>query len=265
VRQPRYGDSDERFSIIGGNQKLTDVLANRLSDQISKEHILTAINQNENKKYVLTFKISASSTTDVEADIVLLTLPFTALREVDIKIPLPDWKLNAIKNLGYGTNSKLFVGLNDRIWRNQGYTGYSFSDTLMSNGYDHTQLQNGNQGTGGFTIFLGGKTGLDCDKPSLDELKDQYVPALDLVFPGSAQSFNGRFQRWHWPSYVFAKCSYTAYRPGQYTTISGAAKKPVDNLYFAGEHCSFEFQGFMNGGAQTGREAAEAIIEKLKA
>ena len=260
-----YGSSDERFSIVGGNQKLTDIIESRLSDQIHKEHILKAISQKESKKYSLSFQISSSSTTDVEADIVLLTLPFTALREVDIKLPLPDWKKNVIKNLGYGTNSKLFVGVNDRIWRNQGYTGYSFSDNIMSNGYDHTQMQNSNQGPGGFTIFLGGKTGLDCGSMDLGELQSQYVPALDQIYSGINDSFNGRFQRWHWPSYVFSKCSYTSYKVGQYTTLSGAAQKPVDNLFFAGEHCSYEFQGFMNGGAQTGREAAETIIEKLKA
>ncbi|MFI5135160.1 MAG: flavin monoamine oxidase family protein, partial [Chitinophagales bacterium] len=258
-----YGTSDERFSIVGGNEKLISVLANRLGDQIHTEHILTAISQ-KNKKYVLTFQMGGSGAMDVEADIVLLTLPFTKLREVDIRVPLPDWKTNAIKNLGYGTNSKLFVGVNDRVWRNQGYTGYAFSDNAMMNGYDHTQMQNGNQGVGGYTIFLGGKAGVDCGTLSLDDLQKQYVPALDEIFPGMNKSFNGRFQRWHWPSYVFAKASYTSYRVGQYTTLSGAAQKPVDNLYFAGEHCSYEFQGFMNGGAQTGRRAAEAIIEKLK-
>jgi len=258
-----YGSSDERFSIVGGNEKLTSTLASRLSNQINTEHILTAISQKD-KKYVLTFQMGSSGSMDVEADIVLLTIPFIKLREVDIKVPLPDWKMNAIKNLGYGTNSKLFVGVNERVWRSQGYTGYAFSDNIMMNGYDHTQLQNNNLGPGGYTIFLGGKAGIDCGTPSLDDLQNQYVPALDEFFPGVNKSFNGRFQRWHWPSYVFAKASYTSYRVGQYTTLCGAAQKPIDNLFFAGEHCSYEFQGFMNGGAQTGRQAAEAIIEKLK-
>jgi monoamine oxidase len=258
-----FGESDERFSIVGGNQKLADVLAARLGNQIHTEHYLKAISQNS-KRYILTFGIGSSSSTDVEADMVLLTIPFTTLREVDIRIPLPEPKMNAIRNLGYGTNSKVFVGVNDRVWRNAGYVGYAFSDNGMMTGYDHTQMQTSNAGPGGYTVYLGGKAGIECGTPSLEELQKQFVPAVDQVFPGIIGSFNGRFQRWHWPSYVFSKCSYVSFKTGQYTTLSGAIQKPVDHLFFAGEHCSYEFQGFMNGAAKTGREAAEAIIQKLK-
>ncbi|RYE27208.1 MAG: FAD-dependent oxidoreductase, partial [Sphingobacteriaceae bacterium] len=57
--------------------------------------------------------------------------------------------------------------------------------------------------------------------------------------------------------------SYACYKVGQYTTIRGAEQKPVGNLYFAGEHCSLDFQGFMNGAAETGRLAAEEIMAKM--
>ena len=39
----------------------------------------------------------------------------------------------------------------------------------------------------------------------------------------------------------------------------------MGNLFFAGEHCSRDFQGFMNGGAQTGPMAAEAILQRIGA
>jgi monoamine oxidase len=259
-----FGPSDERYSIIGGSQMLTDVLAARVREQLHFEHLLKAISQKENK-YQLTFQVGASSMLDVEADVVILTLPFSTLREVDLRIPLPEWKSNAIQQLGYGTNSKLFVGVNERTWRKQGYTGYGFTDNGMMSGYDHTQMQGGNEGLGGYTIYLGGKTGVEIGTPSLEDLQQPYVTILDEVYPGVKAAFNGRFQRWHWPSYVYSKCSYTSYKTGQYTTICGAPEKPVENLYFAGEHCSFEFQGFMNGGAKTGRLAAEAVISNIKA
>lgn len=37
----------------------------------------------------------------------------------------------------------------------------------------------------------------------------------------------------------------------------------MGNLYFAGEHCSTDFQGFMNGGAETGRRAAQVLLVAL--
>jgi monoamine oxidase len=39
---------------------------------------------------------------------------------------------------------------------------------------------------------------------------------------------------------------------------------PVGGIYFAGEHTSLDFQGYMNGAAKTGREAAEMIAKKMK-
>lgn len=260
-----YGESDEVYSIKGGNILICDALAKELTGQIQLDNSLAAIKQNSNKQYQLSFTKTGGATNDVTADIVIITVPFTMLRNVEIQVPMPKEKLNGIKNLGYGMNSKIFIGTKERAWRKQGYAGYCFSDNSVMNGYDHTQMQGGNTGAGGFTLMPGGNRGIDLINQSMEDMQKEYVPALDAVFAGVASSFNGRLQRWHWPSYTFSKCSYTSYKTGQYTTIAGSEIKPVGNIYFAGEHCSYEFQGFMNGAAETGRLAAEAIIAKLKA
>ncbi|MBK7032983.1 MAG: FAD-dependent oxidoreductase [Ignavibacteria bacterium] len=37
----------------------------------------------------------------------------------------------------------------------------------------------------------------------------------------------------------------------------------VGNLHFAGEHCSLQHKGYMNGAAETGRYAAEKILAAM--
>jgi monoamine oxidase len=37
----------------------------------------------------------------------------------------------------------------------------------------------------------------------------------------------------------------------------------VEGVYFAGEHTSVDYQGYMNGGAESGRLVAEQIMEEL--
>jgi monoamine oxidase len=258
-----YGNSDERFSVIGGNEKICQALGGAIKQQLHKGYALVAIKQNSSKQYVLGFNKDGGATEDVVADIVILTLPFTVLRGVDIKLPLPAWKTNSIKNVGYGSNSKIFVGVNERVWRRQGYAGYTFTDNGLMNGYDSTQMQNNNQGAGVFTIAPGGKAGVDAGK-DYNLMKQQSVAQLEEIYPGAGAQFNGRLQYWNWPGYPFSKCSYMSYKAGQYTTMQGTQFQPVDNLYFAGEHCSISSQGFMNGAAETGRMAAEMIIKKLK-
>jgi monoamine oxidase len=39
---------------------------------------------------------------------------------------------------------------------------------------------------------------------------------------------------------------------------------PAGRLHFAGEHCSLESQGFMEGACETGERAARAITADLR-
>ena len=90
------------------------------------------------------------------------------------------------------------------------------------------------------------------------------LPGLDRVFPGVGGQWLGTALRAYWPSNPFVRASYAAYQPGQWTGIWGAEGQTVENLYFAGEHTSLNWQGYMNGGAESGRFAAEALIARLR-
>ena len=85
-------------------------------------------------------------TTTVNADWVVLTLPFTLLREVDMGDVLPAAKVNAVRNLGYGTNAKLVLGVETRLWREQGFNGECYSDEAFQTGWDSSRQQAGSFG-----------------------------------------------------------------------------------------------------------------------
>ena len=97
----------------------------------------------------------------------------------------------------------------------------------------------------------------------MDEQTARLVPGADRVFPGVGAARAEKGARWHWPTYPFTKGSYACYRPGQWTGIRGAEAMRVGNVFFAGEHCSLDYQGYMNGGAETGRKAAETALRVL--
>ncbi len=58
--------------------------------------------------------------------------------------------------------------------------------------------------------------------------------------------------------------SYSYWRVGQYTAFSGYEKQRQGNVHFAGEHCSQDYQGFMEGGASEGVRAGGEILTDLK-
>jgi monoamine oxidase len=257
-----FGVSDERYKIQGGNQRLTDALAQQLSGQITLQHKLVALAQNASGQYVLTFEQAGGQRVQVVADYAVLTLPFTLLRKVDLQLPLPNWKTNAIQNLGYGTNAKLFIGFRNRPWRTNGYTGYIFSDQPVQSGWDSGQLQPTTASA--YTVYLGGQEGVRVGAGSAQSQLSRYLPVLETAWPAAKGQYNGRVERMHWPTHPFTLASYACYLPGQYSTIAGAEGKPVGKLFFAGEHCSAWYQGYMNGAAETGRLAAKDLQAALK-
>jgi len=254
-----FGESDERYKIRGGNQQIAQGLAAELGDRIRFEHRLAAVRE-RGTGFSLTFETDGG-TRSVDADCVVLAIPFTVLRSIELPATLPPPKRNAIDTLGYGTNEKLIVGLRSPVWRDHGRDGGMYSDQPFQTGWDSGRLQ----GRGGaYTFFLGGTVGADLTTGDQAATAARYVEAADPLFPGMRQAYSGQWVATDWRVNPLSRGSYSFYKPGQWTSVAGWQGTPVGNLYFAGEHCSVEFQGYMNGAVETGRKAAEAIIAKLR-
>ncbi|MFZ2237808.1 MAG: FAD-dependent oxidoreductase, partial [Dokdonella sp.] len=111
------------------------------------------------------------------------------------------------------------------------------------------------------TNFAGGKHGLEMGRRTAKEQADASARQLDAIYPGiSAAREGAREARFHWPSHPWTLGSYACFMPGQWTTLRGAIGERVGNLHFAGEHCAFDNQGFMEGGVETGEWVAQAVI-----
>jgi monoamine oxidase len=259
-RVEMFGESDERFKVAGGNARVCAELARRLDRDVHLERRLEAVRAH-GEGYRLTFRGDQGKAVDVDADYVLLTLPFSTLRSVEIGVDLPPFKKKAIAELGYGNSSKLFAGVKERPWRAQGRRGDCFTDQAFQMAWENSLGQAGPGG--GLTIFQGGDRVADLAKGTPESQVERLLPGVDRVFPGAKAAFNGKCSRFLWHQYPHALGGYACYTTGQWTTIAGAEFKPVGRLRFAGEHCSIEHQGFMNGGAETGRRAAEAIAAEV--
>lgn len=248
-----YGTSDERYKVIGGNQKVVDALAKTLEENIQTGYQLEALTE-KGMEYELVFQNGKQ----IFADFVIMTIPFSVLREVKMNVDMSPKKEKCIKELSYGTNSKMFLGMKNRLWRDQGFSGYVLSD-LIHNGWDSSQMQNQNTGAGGYSIFTGGKMGKNLNNNSVDG----FVNNLNIIYPGFKEQFNGKKGVFNWGNAPLAKGSYACMTVGQQTAFGGVEAEPINSILFAGEHCSKTSQGYMNGGAETGRMAAEELIKRV--
>ncbi|MEY4927808.1 MAG: hypothetical protein RI894_2244, partial [Bacteroidota bacterium] len=193
-----YGASDERYKIAGGNQQIPDKIAEKLnSNQIRLEHRLVRLEKNSTGGGYLLFFDENGKTVQTQADIVVLTIPFSILKTVEMRVSMSAEKRYAIDNLGYGTNAKLMLGMSSRPWRSVGHSGYFYSDLTVQQGWDNAQMQNGNNGAGGITLFSGGLNGLAMGNGTPESQAAAQLPKLEQVLAGTAAAYNGKAIRMH--------------------------------------------------------------------
>ena len=257
-----FGDSDERFHTAVGNDAYTSRLAAALEpEQVALQHKLVRVELQKDGLFKITLD-RPGGTKDYLADRVVLAIPFTLLRDVElVGISLPMVKQQAIAELGYGTNTKLMVGFAQRTWRTLGSNGSSYTDLGYQNTWETSRLQSGNDGI--LTNYTGGARGLVVAEGTPTMQRDAFLLELDQVFPGAGGASTGAVARFAWPSYAYTRGSYSAYKVGQWTRFGGAEFERVGNLMFAGEHTSVDAQGYMEGAAITGAMVAEQIASDL--
>lgn len=253
-----FGDSDEAFRISGGSSSLPEALAARLGGvQHNRQHALVAIARTANGVQ-LSFD-APEGRVEREHAHVILTLPFTKLRAVEglDAVGLGDDKLRAIRELGYGDNSKLMVSTRTRPWATAQWpapsAGAFYTDRAQLI-WETSRAQAGEQGI--LTNFLQGQQNRDAAladmRAGLGALSQESAAALD----------DTKVAFMVWARQPFALGSYSTIRVGQYTTLVEHAATPSDDgrIHFAGEHTSVDFMGFMNGAVESGERAAAALL-----
>lgn len=269
-----FGDSDERFHTHLGNDSLPLKMAEHLGDRIHLDNALTKVVKTGDG-YQLTFA-SGGGEHVVAATHVIFALPFTRLRDVDLaEAGLSAEKMTIIEELGYGTNAKLMLQFHTRPWETgaRASNGSVITDvgdapadgSALGSGLQTTwATSRGQDGVEGIlTNFVGGHRGITMGEGTAESQAQKVLPWIEQVFPGTqSQYIAGSAIRMHWPTYPHVKGSYASYKKGQWAFF-GKEGAREGNAHFCGEHCSEDFQGYMEGGAETGTMVAAEILDDL--
>ncbi|MEH7303557.1 flavin monoamine oxidase family protein [Neobacillus drentensis] len=259
-----YGDSDECFHIKGGNDQLPTLLANKLQGQIKLNFQLIKIEQMAQKQIRLVFR-KKEVEWEVLADKVILALPFSILRTIDYEnAGFCLLKQTAIEELGMGVNTKMHAQFVNRFWNELGNNGESFADTGYQQTFESTRAQPGHSGI--LVNFTGGETAANqfaFTDHKLEETTKEFLDKLEPVLPGSMNNWNGLATVDHWLSNQWTKGAYSYWKVGQYTKFAGILGEREGKIFFAGEHTSIKYQGYLNGAVETGERAAQEVINDM--
>lgn len=259
-----FGDSDERYHCSEGSDAFATRLAAKLASGVLRlGRKLTRLSSTGDGTFRLELTASKDGSIEqLDFDHVVLAIPFSVLRLIQLDVPLSDLKKRIIEELGYGTNAKLTGQFKTRVWReDQRKSGAATTDLPLQQVWDSSIGQPGERGI--LTNFLGGQAGVDVGDVDEEQYYTGILADLEAVFPGVSDAYRpGTARRMHWPSYEHTLGSYTCYRPGQWSFWEQEGVRE-GNLHFCGEHTSVDFQGWMEGAAETGALVAAELIEEL--
>jgi monoamine oxidase len=243
-----YWEHNEDFRCAEGNISLAGMMleyGKRI--QLRTDSPVTKIEISESAPHVrVTWRDSTGSYHSKNFDEVVLAVPPSVWKKISITPALPPGKEMAL-----GPAVKFFSAVADRFWIKAGLAPNGVSDEL---GQTWESTENQELASRGitFSVFAGG-----AFVPKSDAEKHFRAQLLKL-YPG----FNGQTLRYaDWPNVEWIETGYACPKVGQVTTIGKFLSGPHEkHLFFAGEHTSMAFFGYMEGALQSGARAANLIL-----
>ncbi|MGI8572651.1 MAG: flavin monoamine oxidase family protein [Solirubrobacteraceae bacterium] len=261
---------DERYHVVGGNDQIVERMITKLPRGTARlGHELIAVRENIDRSITLVFD-TPGRTVEVLADYVVLALPFSTLRDVDLSASgLSVAKRRVIRGLGMGTNAKIHVELSHKTWPALGFAGAAYSewDSFCCAWDDSVPL--GPAASPALLLgFPGGRVGAHrltgaAHGPAPARDLEWFLDQIEPVYPGTSSAATGRAYEDRWARDRWVHGAYSYFRVGQANTFGEIGAAPEGRFHFAGEHTSIDYQGFLNGAVETGERAARALLRLI--
>jgi monoamine oxidase len=241
------------YRIEGGNDRLPAALAAKLGDRVRLEAEVVAVSQRGNSVRVSVRERGAVS--QLSCDYLLLALPASIVRRIPITPALPVPQHDAYARLKYGRATKTLLQFSKRFWRIPGRPRAFGSPLPFGAVWDGNEDQRGRSGI--VTLLAGGSA---SDLTQAIVAKDGMpglVRALEWLGSGRADLVASR--QIVWEQDPFTRGGYAYFDPAFDPKLRLWLPQPCGRIFFAGEHTSIKWQGYMNGAVESGRRAAAEI------
>jgi monoamine oxidase len=253
LREIAYESQEKtRSKIIGGNDRLPRAFAATMKDAVHYGSPVVRLEQDEQRVRAV---VRRNGGTEIfEAERMLVTIPFPALRGIEIAPALSAAKRRAIDEMVYDWIVRATLQCRSRYWEKDGFNGFGHSDTPQQI-WHFTHDQPGPRGL--LVSFLCGGTGERVGDMEPEARERFLADEMERAHPGFKRNFETSFVHvWH--KDPWAKGAIALPAPGQMTGICVGAEKAEGRIHFAGEHLS-HFSGWMQGAFESGLRAVREI------
>ena len=241
------------FRIKGGNDRLPEQLACGLGDRVLLGTELVAVSQ-RGKKVRATVK-SGRQTSQLQTDYLILAMPATLLRRIPMTPALPPRQHEGVSRLKYGRGTRTLLQFPRRFWRAPGRPRAFGSPLPFGAVWDGNEEQRGRSGI--LSLLAGGSASDATASIVAKDGVEGLTRSLDWL--GAGTDPVTAWRQFRWETDVWSRGGYAAFDPSFDPTLRGWLAQPFGRLFFAGEHTSIRWHGYMNGAVESGRRAAAEV------
>lgn len=241
------------YRIAGGNSRLVDALVAQTPARLLLAHRVHAV-ANATDRVLVRVTDDRGRLQELQCDAVVLALPASTLRDLEITPPLPEEQQRAIATLRYGCATKVVIqcaaeGLSRRRARafaTDGSLGAFWDATEGQPAAPHSVI-----------AFLGG--GAASARLRARAAAGPAGLLSDLCWLNLAGAPVVASHAVTWEDDPFARGGYAFTHPGFDPARHALLSRRAGRIAFAGEHTSAEFQGYMEGAVESGQRAAAEL------
>jgi len=240
-------------TLHGGNDQLPAAFARKLGDRI--QYGAAALKVAQDGVSARVSFLQGGMQQQLEADHVILSIPFSVLRKLELDSSFSEAKRKAIANLHYDSLLRVYVQSRSRLWTQQGVSGSALTDLPIGSVVEHTESQPGTRGI--LEAQVRREHAASAKRLPPDERIRWAVEYMDKVHPGLKQNIEGGTSIC-WDDDPWSLGAWAYYAPGEMTTLFPHVAKPEGCVHFAGEHTS-GLGATLEGAVQSGIRAANEV------
>ena len=243
------------YRLRGGNDRLPERMTRAIGTPVRLGHIVRRIVQTRSGVRV-TVQDRRGRRTEVAAGYAIVTAPAPLAAEIEYAPPLPQTQRAAFVRLRYGRATKTLLEFDRHPWRRSGRPRACATDLDLGAVWDASEERRGPRAI--LTLLAGGAAS-DATRALLASGgPDPLVARLGFFGIGrarliAAQSVSWEADRW-------ARGAYAFFDPAFPPPARPLLALPWRRVFFAGEHTSIRWQGYMNGAVESGMRAAEEVF-----
>jgi monoamine oxidase len=241
------------YRIEGGNDRMVLALAAGLGDRVHLNTELLAVSQRGGT--IRASLRNGRARSQVQVDYLVFTLPATLLRRIPITPALPVQQHEAIATLKYGRGTKTLLQFDNRFWRSPARPRAFGSPLPIGAGWEANEDQRGKPG---ILALLAGGAASDQTAAIIEREGVQGL-VNDLEWLGAKNAALLAWRQARWEADPWSRGGYAVFDPAFKPSQRRWLAQPFERLFFAGEHTSMRWPGYMNGAVESGHRAAAEL------